>query len=179
MKPGRMRDRALKRQLAARYAPKKVLKYSQVVRTLIGPIDGKAGVVHDVDAGRDVKAEDVGFGSRVTLNAEHTRPKSHGVADTPAVSDFHHLFPVDSEANQKRANLPFGEVEAATWSKGGAKLGLDANGNEVFEPPDEHKGNAARALLLSRRASRPGGPGAAPRRRRSLSPSGAATRTSS
>ncbi|HVG58029.1 MAG TPA: endonuclease, partial [Hyalangium sp.] len=34
------------------------------------------------------------------------------------------------------------------WSHpSGAKFGTDAQGRKVFEPPDEHKGNVARAMF--------------------------------
>lgn len=80
------------------------------------------------------------------LNVEHTWPQNMG-AEGPAKSDLHHLFPVDIEANSKRSSFPFGEVVTATWSAGGSKLGRNANGETVFEPRDDQKGNTARAMF--------------------------------
>ena len=84
--------------------------------------------------------------NNATMNVEHTWPQSKG-ATGQAKSDLHHLFPTDSKANSTRGSFPFGEVVTVKWTQDGSKFGLDANGNQVFEPPDEHKGNVARALM--------------------------------
>ena len=81
------------------------------------------------------------------VNTEHSWPKSRGIKGTAAVSDLHHLFPTDSAANNKRSSYPFGEVVEVEWEEGGSKLGLDARGNKVFEPPLEHRGQLARAMF--------------------------------
>jgi len=63
-------------------------------------------------------------------------------------SDQHHLFPVNqNNANAIRSNYPLGEVVTADNIFLEAKRGTDANGHEVYEPRDPHKGDAARALL--------------------------------
>ncbi len=80
------------------------------------------------------------------FNAEHTWPQSKGAVGT-AKSDLNHLFPTDCNANSRRSSLPFGKVVQVTWAEGGSKLGTDANGATVFEPRDDHKGDAARAIL--------------------------------
>ncbi|MOA33361.1 Extracellular ribonuclease precursor [compost metagenome] len=38
-------------------------------------------------------------------------------------------------------------VRSVDWEEGGSKRGTDGQGNTVFEPRNEHKGNVARALL--------------------------------
>lgn len=82
------------------------------------------------------------------MNTEHTWPRSQGADTEPALCDLHHLYPTDSNANSVRSNYPLGEVSGtADWSSGGSKLGRDSSGNRVFEPRDEHKGNAARSML--------------------------------
>ena len=45
------------------------------------------------------------------------------------------------------SSYPFGEVEKVKWEDEHTKLGYGAKGHLVFEPPEEHKGNVARALL--------------------------------
>ena len=80
------------------------------------------------------------------MNTEHTYPISEGIMDTNQVCDLHHLFPCDPEANQKRSSYPFGVVIEEQWRSGDSKLGLDAEGNIVFEPHDAHKGTVARAM---------------------------------
>jgi len=81
------------------------------------------------------------------VNTEHSWPKSRGIKGTAAVSDLHHLFPTDAAVNNKRSSYPFGEVVEVEWEKGGSKLGIDAQGNKVFEPPSEHRGQLARAMF--------------------------------
>ena len=68
--------------------------------------------------------------------------------ELPEFSDFHHLFPTNlNNANILRSNYPLGEVVTASTTYLGCKFGLDANGKNVFEPRDEHKGDAARAIM--------------------------------
>ncbi len=66
----------------------------------------------------------------------------------PEYSDQHHLFPTHQDgANGPRSNHPLGIVNSVTSTFLEGKLGTDINGNTVYEPRDEHKGDAARALL--------------------------------
>jgi endonuclease I len=68
--------------------------------------------------------------------------------ERPEYNDQHHLFPTNqTKANAKRCNYPLGEVTAPSYTYLSCKLGLDAAGNKVFEPRNEHKGRAARALM--------------------------------
>lgn len=68
--------------------------------------------------------------------------------ERPEYSDYHHLFPTNqNEANALRSNYPMGVVVNATSTYLGCKFGTDANGNTVFEPRDEQKGDAARAMM--------------------------------
>lgn len=78
------------------------------------------------------------------LNAEHTHPRSQFNPNfnyNVQLSDLHNLFPTKSQANFARSNyefsdLPVGELSYCPISK------LD---NKLFEVPDDHKGNVARA----------------------------------
>jgi hypothetical protein len=66
----------------------------------------------------------------------------------PEYNDYHHLFPTNqNQANAVRSNYPLGEVVTVQSTFLGAKYGLDANGKTVYEPRDEHKGDAARAMM--------------------------------
>lgn len=81
------------------------------------------------------------------MNIEHTWPRSEGADAQPADCDVHHLYPTMEYANAERQSYPFGEVTGTVyWSSGGSKLGAGSGGT-VFEPRDEHKGNAARSML--------------------------------
>ncbi len=93
------------------------------------------------------RVTDAGSAYAQNVNTEHTWPKSKGASGGPAKSDLHHLFPTDVNSNSARSSLPFGKVVKVKKTFGGSKLGTDANGRNVFEPQDSHKGNVARALF--------------------------------
>lgn len=84
------------------------------------------------------------------LNTEHTWPQSQGAGVNPARCDLNHLYPTQGAANSRRNNHPFGEVVVATWTEATAAFGDDAGGNRVFQPPERHRGDAARSLLYFR-----------------------------
>jgi hypothetical protein len=63
-------------------------------------------------------------------------------------SDLFNLFPVhQNNVNAVRSNRPLGEVVDVTSSFLDATYGLDASGKIVYEPRDQHKGDAARAIF--------------------------------
>lgn len=63
-------------------------------------------------------------------------------------SDLHNLFPVNQDnANAVRSNRPLGEVETVASTFLAAQYGDDAVGHRVYEPRDQHKGDAARAIF--------------------------------
>ena len=87
------------------------------------------------------------------LNTEHTWPQSKFVPHERSAqkTDLHHLFPSQNKANSYRANMIFAEVEAdqglghnCETSKRGKAEGTNI---DAFEPPENHKGNVARALF--------------------------------
>ncbi len=80
------------------------------------------------------------------MNVEHTWPQSKG-AKGIAASDLHHLFPTASKLNSKRSSFPFCDVDKVKWEGELSKFGKDDRGVSCFEPPQEHKGNVARALF--------------------------------
>lgn len=66
----------------------------------------------------------------------------------PEYNDYHHLFPTNqNNANALRSNYPLGKVVNVSSTYLGCKFGTDANGHQVFEPRDAHKGDAARAMM--------------------------------
>lgn len=140
-----LRDEALLRAIQDSSAGKKVRSYNQARQHIFGALDVKNGNVQCVYTGREIRGG--GIPNSSDMNTEHTWPQSKG-ATGAAKSDLHHLFPTDSKANSIRSSYPFGEVVNAKWSHpSGAKLGTDAQGRTVFEPPDAHKGNVARAMF--------------------------------
>lgn len=63
-------------------------------------------------------------------------------------ADQHHLFPVHQNgANGVRSNHPLGIVTTVTSSFLDSKYGKNSSNQNVFEPRNQHKGDAARAIL--------------------------------
>lgn len=84
-------------------------------------------------------------------NREHCVPQSWFGEQMPMKSDLFHLYPTDGWVNNKRGNLPYGEVANASWtSQNGSKVGSCATAgysNNVFEPIDDYKGDIARSYF--------------------------------
>jgi deoxyribonuclease I len=139
-----LKDKALIQALHDAYSQHKDLGYNQARKVIFTALDNHDGQVECVYTGREITTDKIP--SSNDMNTEHSWPQSKG-ATGPAKSDLHHLFPTDSKANAIRGNYPFGEVKNVKWSQNGSKFGTDANGQLVFEPRDEHKGNVARALF--------------------------------
>jgi deoxyribonuclease I len=87
------------------------------------------------------------------VNTEHTWPQSRFSTKYPngdQKADLHHLYPTDSQMNSTRSSFEFGEVVRpmnVSMKCDTAQLGQSARGIVVFEPPEEHKGNVARAIF--------------------------------
>ncbi len=86
-------------------------------------------------------------------NREHTIPQSWFNDATPMKTDLFHIYPTDGWVNNKRGNLPYGEVDENSnpWtSQNGSKVGdcsyPGCSGN-VFEPIDAYKGDLARGFF--------------------------------
>ena len=81
-------------------------------------------------------------------NREHSVPQSW-FGDGNIKSDIVHVLPTDGYVNNRRGNLPLGEVNNATYqsANGYSKLGscrTSGYSGPVFEPNDEIKGDMAR-----------------------------------
>ena len=95
------------------------------------------------------------FSAPSGINCEHTFCQSwfQGIPEQAiAKADIHHLFPVEEGVNSSRSNYPMDDVTTVTHSypETGdyqSYLGTNDNSDTVFEPDDEHKGDAARAML--------------------------------
>ncbi len=85
------------------------------------------------------------------VNTEHVWPQSRFVGGKERrfqKTDLHHLFPVLSPINSRRANHLFGDVSHSVKEVcDGAFSGLGKSGHKVFEPRDEVKGDVARAVF--------------------------------
>ncbi|MCP4440019.1 MAG: T9SS type A sorting domain-containing protein [Aureispira sp.] len=120
-----------------------------------------SGFKRVVDTSQDPTTYFYDNGSALAMNAEHTFPQSKGAGSNPAKSDMHHLFPTKAIPNTGRGHKPFAELSdnsVTKWyyqdqvfttapSSNRDLCGkLDANA-ELFEPPEAHKGNVARAMF--------------------------------
>ena len=95
--------------------------------------------------------------NHANINCEHTWPQSkfsRSYSKDMQKSDLHHLYPTDSKANSVRGNYNFAEIshdngaladDCSASRSGSSNDG--GNGDDLFEPPTEHKGNVARALF--------------------------------
>lgn len=86
------------------------------------------------------------------VNTEHTWPQSKFSGrynKEMQKSDLHHLFPSDSKANSHRGNFRFGDVSAREDQLRLSYCPMSRFGgrDNVFNPPQDHQGNVARALF--------------------------------
>lgn len=84
-------------------------------------------------------------------NREHSVPQTWFNGSTPMYTDLFHMYPVDGWVNNKRGELPYGEVGSVDWtSQNGSKTGSSATpgySGTVFEPIDAYKGDLARSYF--------------------------------
>jgi deoxyribonuclease-1 len=84
--------------------------------------------------------------SNNNINAEHTFPQGKFGSATPMVSDMHHLFPTDEDANNSRSSYPFG-VATTPYIAEPLNTPSHLGANYKYEPRDLQKGATARAML--------------------------------
>lgn len=85
------------------------------------------------------------------INTEHTWPQSkfnRRASRRSQKSDLHHLFPSNTQANSARGNHIFADVNGHEPAQNcdDSEVGV-VDGKVAFMPPEEHKGNVARALF--------------------------------
>lgn len=87
----------------------------------------------------------------VCFNREHTLPVSWFNDQSPMRTDLFHIYPTDAYVNQRRGNLPYGEVGSADYtSANGTRTGSSITAGysgEVCEPIDAFKGDLARGYF--------------------------------
>jgi endonuclease I len=96
-----------------------------------------------------------------SFNTEHSWPQSFYDNAEPMRGDIHHLYPVWSSVNSSRSNNPYAEINDNSttswwyWKNGGSLGSIPTTDidlyseyyNSTFEPREDHKGNAARAMF--------------------------------
>lgn len=89
-------------------------------------------------------------------NREHVLCKSwmltsptfgSSITNQPEGADQFNLLLTRSTPNQSRSNNPLGIVVNTTTQFGEARIGTNASGSVVFEPKNNRKGDAARAMM--------------------------------
>jgi len=96
------------------------------------------------------------------VNCEHTWPQSMGADTEPQKSDMHHLFPCKDNVNSSRGNDPYAEIpdqDTEKWYRLDYYLTTipteyideyaekENDTPQSFEPREDHKGDAARAMF--------------------------------
>lgn len=150
--------------LKQNYTPSQTLGYDTARDTMYAKIDGISGFLTGVYSGftitRDLNADPSTDAFNKGINAEHTWPQSMGAGEEPQRSDLHSLFPAKSNVNSARNNDPLGEIDdniADKWyfedtiletiPTSNIDLYAENFGSTAFEPREQHKGNAARAIF--------------------------------
>lgn len=138
--------------------------YSSARRAMYSYVDAESdGKVYCVYTGFNQPSESTTFLD--PINAEHTVPQSFFGSSDPMQSDIHHLFPTHGSVNSSRSNNPLGEIAdtstdvwytvnttntGLTTSSSIPTSNIDAyseSRSNIFEPKEDHKGNAARAIF--------------------------------
>jgi endonuclease I len=138
----------------------KSIGYRGARKVLFGKIhlkeDSQGYYVRDVYCRKKITRRVTNVGPNIIpkhsiLNCEHTWPQSRfnrTFDKSLQKSDLHHLYPTDSQATSARGNNEFAEVDGQELNDcDGSYVGAEKFQGAYFEPPNEHKGNVARALF--------------------------------
>ncbi len=150
--------------LRAYYKPAHVLSYDDARDKMFGEIDNYNDSVRCVYSGYtiyiDPNADPSTDAYNKDMNTEHTWPQSMGAGDGNAKSDLQHLFPCRAEVNSSRGNDPYADIDdqdTDKWWRDDYYLTTiptshideysEKDNDGYFEPREDHKGNAARAIF--------------------------------
>jgi len=159
-----LEGQALINFLQQNYTPSQTLGYNTARDTMYAKIDNNNGFLTGVYTGFTINLNPNNDPSTDAfnkgINAEHTWPQSKGAGNEPQRSDIHSLFPAKSNVNSARNNDPLGDIPdnlTDTWYFEGQSqttiptsnidLYAENYGSTTFEPREQHKGNAARAVF--------------------------------
>ncbi len=150
--------------LRAYYKPSSVLSYDEARDVMFSVIDNYNDSVSCVYSGYTIyidPSQDPSTDAyNKDMNTEHTWPQSYGADAGFARSDLHHLFPARAEVNSSRSNDPFKDIpdtQTDKWWRDDYYLTTipvqnideysEKDNDGWFEPREDHKGNAARAIF--------------------------------
>lgn len=161
-----VKDEELKKSIAGTFKKHTSIGYDAAKVFLMGKFylinDNNHYSVKDVYCDREISEDEFPSNGKPApnrvpaneiINTEHTWPQSRFNKNQNVgmqKADLHHLFPTDSLLNNIRGNFKFGEVhqDANNLKCQGPRFGTPTYSSErVFEPPQVHKGNVARALF--------------------------------
>ncbi|MBD3225914.1 MAG: T9SS type A sorting domain-containing protein [Caldithrix sp.] len=155
----------LRDSLVSHYKPDMVLNYDDARDVMFSEIDQYNDSVTCVYTGYRIylnpSVDPSTDAYNKDMNTEHTWPRSKGADSGNAESDLHHLFPTRVHVNSSRGNAPLGESDDTatdTWWRNDYSLtsipdsyineySEKENDTDLFEPREDHKGNAARAVF--------------------------------
>ena len=137
------------------------LGYNEARRKMYGFIDNHNDTITCVYSGF-IRLND--YGNQITfpspINTEHTVPQSLFNQAEPMRSDIHAIFPTFINWNSERGNSPFLDIPdnvTDVWMRDDDAQGSiptsnideysESVSNGSFEPREDHKGNAARAIM--------------------------------
>lgn len=133
---------ALKKALHRQIRGHRVLAYGELwdaLRDLDADDEGKVVLIY-LRTQRGARANG---GNPGDWNREHLWPRAYGIPrSSPANTDLHHIRASDVGVNADRGHLYFDETDGEDY--GGLKYSRDA---DSWEPPNEVKGDIARALF--------------------------------
>lgn len=150
--------------LVANYKTNTVFSYDKARDTLFAKIysinDSLRGVYTGYTIYLDPTQDPTTYAYNQNIDTEHTYPRSKG-ATGQAESDMHHLYPTRTFANSARGNNPFADIpdmDTDKWFRRDVILytipsmfideySESDDDNLLFEPREDHKGNAARAVF--------------------------------
>ncbi len=150
--------------LRANYKPATVLSYDDARDTMFAVIDNYNDSIRCVYSGYTIYitpgVDPSTDAYQKGVNTEHTWPQSKGADHGNARSDLQHLFPCRDEVNSSRSNDPFADIpdeQTDKWWRDDYYLTTiptsfideysEKDYNGWFEPREDHKGNAARAIF--------------------------------
>lgn len=163
--------------ISASYSPTNVYSYDRsrdtlFARVVIEPGDSLRTLYTGAAIELDLSADPTSFAysSALQISTEHLWPQSLGAGSGDARADMHHLRPVKQSVNSARSNDPFCEsddFDTDTWygRQGSMNSPPSVNADEYserdgdatgptlgpcFEPPENEKGDVARALFYFR-----------------------------
>ena len=134
------------------------LGYRGAKRALFGTLhleeDSRGYYVKDIYCRKEYSESQQNIGpgkipNHQVINCEHTWPQSRfstKFSKGLQKSDLHHLYPADSKVNSVRGHYEFGNVRKSKTLKN-CDASKSQKGSNYFEPPEEHKGNVARAIF--------------------------------